>query len=320
MGQQRRKRHLAEYLVFRTLTCIVDALPIRVAVCFAQGMAFFVHRMLPSRWSRRKMVAENICRALGEDLSDRQLDRIIHGMWVHLFRLVVEMVQMPRKFRRYNMRDIIQLRDTEQCVQAMSSGRPVIALSGHYGNWEVALMVFGAFGFPMGAIARDLDNPYLNDWFKATRGSTGHMLISKKGAREYVDRILGRGGFMAMLFDQDAGPRGIFVDFFGHPASTFKSIALMAMQHDAIIYVGCARRLPDDFRNNRWVRYDLGCEEMIDPRDFQTPDAVREISQRYTHALERAILRAPEQYFWLHRRWKTRPQDRRKNEPVSDAA
>ena len=124
--------------------------------------------------------------------------------------------------------------------------------------------------------------------------------------------FLERRGNLALLGDQDAGKKGLFVPFFGSDASTFKSIALLAIQYRAVICVGYARRLPDDFRSSRWVRYELGCEEIIDPLEHDGPDAIREITVRYTAALERIVRLAPEQYFWVHRRWKSRPKERRK--------
>jgi len=117
---------------------------------------------------------------------------------------------------------------------------------------------------------------------------------------------------LGLLGDQDAGSKGMFVPFFGTPASTFKSIALLAIHYRAIICVGYARRLKDDLRHYRWVRYEMGTEEIIDPLEFDGPDAVRQITERYTAALERVIRRAPEQYFWVHRRWKSVPRIRHK--------
>jgi KDO2-lipid IV(A) lauroyltransferase len=125
-------------------------------------------------------------------------------------------------------------------------------------------------------------------------------------------QILEQGGSLGMLCDQDAGPRGLFVEFFGRRASTFKSIALLAIEHRALICVGYARRLPDDFENNFWVRYELGCEEIIDPLEIKGGDEIREITQRFTRALERAVRLSPEQYFWVHRRWKSVPGRRKK--------
>jgi KDO2-lipid IV(A) lauroyltransferase len=185
-------------------------------------------------------------------------------------------------------------------------------LSGHFGNWEMATAALGQFGFPAGVVARDFDNPYLHDWFARWRQATGHRLISKKGGAQDMIAFMENGGCLAMLADQDAGSRGLFVPFFGKPASTFKSIALLALQYRALICVCYSRRLDDDFENNHWVKYEAGCEEVIDPDDYDDADAVRQITERYTSALERAVELSPEQYFWVHRRWKSVPGQRRR--------
>lgn len=312
MKPRRRLRHLLEYVAFRILVCAIDALPARTCVRLAEGLAFFVHRLLPRKWTRYHVARENIRAAFGERLSERQIDEMIHRMWVHLFRMVAEIVHLPRKVRLYNCAEVIRFRNRDESVRALCCGRPVMVLSGHYGNWEMATATFGVFGFPMGVVARDLDNPYLHDWFSRWRQRTGHRLISKKGGGGEMLEFLERRGHLALLGDQDAGNRGVFVPFFGKEASTFKSIALLAIQYRAVIVVGYARRLADDFENNRWVQYELGCEEVIDPLEFDSVDAVREITERYTAALERAVRRSPEQYFWVHRRWKTRTHERRK--------
>ena len=110
------------------------------------------------------------------------------------------------------------------------------------------------------------------------------------------------GGKVATLGDQDAGPRGVFVEFFGRPASAHKAVALMAIEYDAPMAVVGVPRVGEP------MRYETVCEEVIDPREYtDRPDAVKAITQRYHAALERLIRRHPEQYFWLHRRWKTQP-------------
>jgi len=104
----------------------------------------------------------------------------------------------------------------------------------------------------------------------------------------------------------------VFTDFFGKPASTIKSIALLALQHDALIVVGGAWRLPrDKQRESRWVEFSLMTSALIDSRDFTSKDAVPEITQAYTTALEKLIRCAPEQYFWVHRRWKSEPRTKK---------
>src|SRR5262249_44686778 len=159
---------------------------------------------------------------------------------------------------------------------------------------------------------RELDNPYLNRWFLKFRRHTGHRPISKNGSGVLMVSLLERGGSLAMLGDQDAGSSGLFVDFFGRPASTFKSIALLALECKALICVGYARRLENETLDNGCPRFELGCEESIDVLESDAADGGREITQRSTSALEGVILRAPEQYFWVHRRGKSVPRPRRR--------
>ncbi|MEO1997393.1 MAG: lysophospholipid acyltransferase family protein [Planctomycetaceae bacterium] len=304
-------RHLAEYTAFRTAVCVVQCLSYRHSVRLARCLAFIIHHLLPARMNRRTVARENLRRALGDAYGQRRIDEIIHQMWIHLFRMVAEVVQMPRKLRRDNAIDVLEFRHREAVVQALCTGRPVILLSGHFGNWEMATSVFGHFGFPMGVVARELDNPRIHKWMERFRRHTGHVLISKKGGADRMVQFLEHRGHLALLGDQDAGQKGLFVDFFGHPASTFKSIALLSMQYRALICVGYARRLPDRFHGQDWVRYELGCEQIVDPDHYDGPQQIRSITQAYTAALERAVLRAPEQYFWVHRRWKSVPRQRR---------
>jgi Kdo2-lipid IVA lauroyltransferase/acyltransferase len=307
-----RGRRVAEYFAFRVVVCLVDMLPVAASIRMAETLAFVIHRLLPKKLTRYYVARDNIRQAFGTKYSDAQVDEIIRRMWVHLFRVIAEIVQVRRKLRLSNCADVVEFKGRDENVRLLCSGRPVIIVSGHYGNWEVAIGTFGMFGFPMGVVARDLDNPYLHRWFVKFRQQTGHRLISKKGGGADMLATLERRGHLALMGDQDAGSTGLFVDFFGKPASTFKSIALVALEYRAYLTVGYATRLPDDFENNRWVRYEIGNADIIDPEEYQGPDAVREITQRFTKALEKAIALAPEQYFWVHRRWKSVPRDRAK--------
>ena len=307
-----RLRHLLEYLAFRSAVCFVEALSLRTCLRFADGLAMLLHRVLPRRWTRYDVARENIRAAFGARFDEAQIDQIILGMWRHLFRLVAEMILLPRKLRLDNVVAAVSFRNKPDVVRALCSGRPVIVLSGHFGNWEMAATIFGLFGFRMGIVGREMDNPYLNDWFLRFRKHTGHRPISRNGGGGQMVSLLERGGSLAMLGDQDAGSSGLFVDFFGRPASTFKSIALLALECRALICVGYARRLEGETLPGGWPRFELGCEEVIDVLEFDSAEAVREITQRYTSALERVIRRAPEQYFWVHRRWKSVPRARRR--------
>ena len=299
----RRLRHLAEYLFVRTAACALAMLTPRQTKAIAEAAAGLMTR-LPARLVRRDLARENL-RSAFPHASDAWIDETVRAMWTHLFRMTAEIVQFPRKVVLENCREVLVFRNRAASVAAACSGRPVIVLGGHFGNWEASMTTFGTFSFPMGVVARELDNPLLNDWLSRSRQATGHRLIWKRGAGEAMLAQLAAGGSLAMLCDQDAGRRGVFCDFFGRPASTHKSLALLALEHDALIVCGYGRRLPDDFRNGRWARFEIGCEDVIDPRECETGDPVGEITRRYTAALERSVRRSPEQYFWVHRRWKT---------------
>lgn len=305
-------KHRAVYLAFRIVLCGLQMLSPRNAARGARGFSWFMMRIIPRKMSRVAVAEENIRRAMGDDLSAADVNGIIRGMWEHLFRLLVEWSQLPRKMDLTNCREVVVFRQRQQVLKALCTGRPVFVLAGHFGNWEVSMATFGFFGFPMGIIAREMDNPYLHRWFVRSRQQFGHKLLLKDGGWGDMVTAAESGGNLGILCDQDAGRRGVFVDFFGSPASTFKSIALMAIEYRAILVMGYGIRLPDDFENSRWSRFEIGCEEVIDPLDFTEADAVKQITQRFTSALERSIRRAPEQYFWVHRRWKTDPVTKKK--------
>lgn len=302
-------RHRAEYAAFRLFACLLSVLTVPQTIRFAELIAGILTARPLRRPARYDVAAENLRAAFGDELTEPQINETIRGMWIHLIRMVVEIVQLPRKMTLTNCREVIVFRNRAPVLQALCSGRPVFILGGHFGNWEVSTATFGMFGFPLGIVARKLDNPYLHRWFFESRQQTGHVLYDKRGGTKEMIELLEAGGNLGLLCDQDAGPRGLYVDFFGRPASTFKSIALMALQYRAILVVGYGIRLPDD-PDARWVRYEIGCEEVIDTLDFDhSRDSLNDITQRYSSALERAVRRAPEQYFWVHRRWKSQPGD-----------
>lgn len=301
----RRLRHLLEYAAFRTLVAVIHAMPLCVIDAGSTVLAFVVHRLLPGRLTRHDIAVENLRRAFGDSLDP---DRVIGRMWQHLFRTIGEVIHLQRRLSRTSYLRYIRFRNRDQVVTALCSDRPVILLSGHLGNWELAIWIFGLFGFSMGVVARRLDNPYLDRYFIRFRSDTGHELLDKSGASGAMIERLESSGQLALLGDQDAGSHGLFVDFFGHPASTFKSIALLALRHEAIICVGYAIRLDPD---NGPERFEVGCEELIDAGAIDDENPVLALTRQYTAALERVVRRAPEQYFWVHRRWKSRPGRRR---------
>jgi KDO2-lipid IV(A) lauroyltransferase len=186
----------------------------------------------------------------------------------------------------------------------------LIFITGHFGNWEVVGYTMAALGFPNYAIARRLDNRFVNDYILGIRQNRGMIVLDKKGATESMDEILAQKGAVSFIADQDAGRKGLFVDFFGRPASTYKAPALMAMQYGAPVIVGYGRRLDEEYH------FEIGIQRIIYPSEWADKDnPIRWITQEYTKALEDVIRTAPEQYLWVHRRWKHRPKG---EEPAPD--
>ena len=136
-------QHRLEFLVFRLAVCLVDCLSARTAARWADRLATFFCDWLPEKWTRSHVVYENLRRAFGQNLSDAELRRLRHGMWVHLFRTVIEMVQSPRKLHLHNYRRIVEIVGLPAANNALLSGRRVLMLGGHFGSWETGMALFG---------------------------------------------------------------------------------------------------------------------------------------------------------------------------------
>ena len=295
----------AVYLLVRVVVCVVQLLPWPVALGLARGLAWLAYRVDP----RHRLVAlDNLRHAFG-DLDEESLDRLARASYLHLTTMVVEMIRMPRILHGKNLDDYIHHAhpDDLQRIRTLAAGeRPLLVLTGHFGNWEVLNYITGLAGFRAAVVARRLDNPYLDRFLVRFRAKSGMTILDKTTDYDKILAGLAQGIGLGMAGDQDAGPRGLFVNFFGRPASTFKSIALLALEYDMPILVIGAARVGSP------MKYRVYLEDVFLPREYaDRADATRAITQRYTDALERMARRHPEQYFWLHRRWKNVPAARK---------
>jgi KDO2-lipid IV(A) lauroyltransferase len=291
------------YIVVRLVVCVIQAMPIAVAMNFARGLGWLAYRIDKRH---RKVAAENLRFAFPQK-TDAEIDQIVRECYVHYCRVVIEIARIPRLYHIVQWRSHTNLINGDQTLGSLLDKRPLLIVTAHFGNWELAGYTLGMFGFKTYAIARVLDNPHIEKFFMQFRQATGQTIIAKKDDFDRLSDVLRNGGKVATLGDQDAGPRGVFVEFMGRPASAHKAVALMAMEFDAKMIVIGVPRVSENFQ------YQIHCEDTIDPRDYRDrPDAVKAITQRYHDALARMIHRHPEQYFWLHRRWKTQPKVRNK--------
>lgn len=289
----------AVYVVVRILICIVQAISIEMGQEIVNLLAWVFCDVLRIR---RKVVDENLAHAFPE-MTATQRHRLCRHMWRHLFLLVMEVAHVPRKIHETNWRDYVKLGNEKYLMQLLLSDRPTLVTSAHFGNFEVGGYVLGLLGFPTHSVARTLDNPYLDRFLNRFRGATGQYIIPKNGGYDQIVDVLGHGGVMMFLADQYAGPKGCWVQFFGRQASAHKAIALLAFEYQAPVVVSYSRR------TDRPLHFELRASAVADPRAGGPESAsVRSLTQWYTSRIEDFIRLAPDQYWWIHRRWKdTRP-------------
>jgi KDO2-lipid IV(A) lauroyltransferase len=290
----------AVYLLVRVVVCVLQALSQDAARRLAAGLAWLLYHM-----DRRHRLAadDNLRHAFPGRLTDAQRDGLVRSVYVHFCRMFIEIIHMPRALHPGNWREHLEMPQGRLTLDCLLSGRPLLLVTGHFGNWELGGYILGLLGFRTHAIARKLDNPYLDQFLRRFRERTGQGILEKHGEFDKLTAVLAGNGAVATLGDQDAGRRGLYVDFFGRPASTHKAIALLSLEHRAPLLVIGVRRVAEP------MRYQLVTADCIRPEEYdgRRPDAVKAMTQRFTAALERMVREAPEQYFWLHRRWKHQP-------------
>ncbi|HEX3151251.1 MAG TPA: lysophospholipid acyltransferase family protein [Gemmataceae bacterium] len=306
MANKPRNRFVdyAVYAAVRVVVCVLQAVPLRAALGFGRCLALLAYQFDKRH---REVARDNLRHAFPERCADPvECDRLVRACYTHYCTMAIEIAWMPRRMHLYNWRGMGTPTHFERIVAPILGDRAALLVTAHYGNWEVAGYVTGVVGIKSAAIARELDNPHLDHFLQKFRQKTGQAILSKTGDYDRINAVLANGGIIATLGDQDAGPKGMFVDFFNRPASTHKAVAILAMEHDAVMVVMGVPRIGSP------MKFALNIEEVIDPRDYaERPDAVRAITARFTQAIERLVRQHPEQYFWLHRRWKHQPPVRK---------
>jgi KDO2-lipid IV(A) lauroyltransferase len=287
------------YLIVRLIVCIIQALPYRAGAAIA-GLLAWTAFHIDKRHT--EVARDNLRHAFPGRWDHAQLDVMVRAVYRHFCTLLIDIIYLPRKLNPHTWRRHMEIPQIRRMVDCLLSDRPLLLATGHFGNWEAGGYTLALLGFRSHAIARPLDNPYVDDFLRRFRERTGQRLLAKKGDFDQMQAILARGGLLGTLADQDAGQRGLFVDFFGRPASTHKAVALLALEFKVPLMVLGVRKLHGELRHR------LEIADFICPEEYEgRPDAVRAITQRYTTALEQIVRTAPEQYFWLHRRWKHQP-------------
>lgn len=290
----------AIYVAARLVSVAMHAFPVNLNLRTAKLLGSGLY--LIDRRHRERALA-NLRRSFPE-LSERQREKLARRSMQQMIMLFVEVLFTTRLIRLDTWADYVELENFRDVMEMLlRRERGLVLLTGHYGNWEILGYVLATLGFETVSIARPLDNPYVSRFLFDVREKTGQKIIAKKGATPEVQATLDQHGAVGFIADQNAGIKGVFVDFFGRKASTYKSIGLVAMEYEVPVVIGYARRVNDRFH------FKCGAQDIIYPADWKSqPDPLRYITERYTKAIEDIVRVDPGQYWWVHRRWKTRPK------------
>ncbi len=214
-------------------------------------------------------------------------------------QLATEVMQITSTYSKDRFRRRVTVVGEEHLRAARAKGKGVIAVSAHLGNWEIGAVVLGHLGHPPTWLLRPIENPVVQDALNEARATAGIHVITKWGGLREGIHVLRRGEVLAMLVDQDARDQGVFVPFFGREASTLKSPALLSLRTGAPIVPFAAIRRPEG-----GFLLEIGEGFVAEGSADQEADLER-ATARFTSTIEGWIRRHPEQWLWIHRRWKT---------------
>ncbi|MBN2182427.1 MAG: hypothetical protein JW715_10985 [Sedimentisphaerales bacterium] len=291
------------YVALRILIVFLSLFDIKTNL----NTACFLGRLLWKHYHRgRKRALDNL-RASFPEKGEKWIWQTGKRSFEHIAMLAIDVLFTPRLTKKYNWRDYSRYKNAERAKWLMREKRGLLMVTAHYGNFEIIGYILGMFGFNIYSIARPLDNKFISRYLYGVRQRAGQTILDKKGAAKMMEQIISSGATLCFIADQDAGRKGIFVDFFGRKASTYKSIGLIAVTRDIPIVVGYCRRIGRSFN------FEIGVNRIILPKEWIKKEKPLEwITAEYTKAIETFIREDPTQYWWLHRRWKHRPKSEQK--------
>lgn len=291
----KRLRHVIEYIGVRFGLFLLDRLSPSAAAAFARGVADFWYVF---NVSRRRTAIENITRS-GIARTPAEASAIARASFRHFAVLVVESLRSGDAFNETNWREKVELDISPAAMEVLTKpGQGVILVSGHLGNWEVAAQLL-SYLKPVVGITRDMNNPYTDRLMKQRKPRNRFRLTPKHdaGAGRLLS-FLKDGEILALLIDQHARKQGTRVNFFGVPASTHTSPALLHLVTGAPLCFGyCLRTGPMSYRLK-------AADPIIHKPTGNKEQDVRTILEKLNRLLEDAIRQAPDQYLWGHRRWR----------------
>jgi KDO2-lipid IV(A) lauroyltransferase len=287
--------HRAEFAGYRGLSSAFSFLPFSAQRALALGLGWFGGSVVRVR---RAVVDENLLRAFPAE-SPSWRNEVARASYRHLVRETLAMTRFTR-LGPGAVRAAVRWDAQEEIRDLISGGEGVIFVSGHLGNWELGGARLASSGLPVAAVTARQSNPLFNRHVEASRRHFGTEVIFRSEGFGPLTVALRKGKLMAIVADQNAQAGHTFVDFLGVPAATAKGPAVLALRTGAPLFLALCIREPGP-RDRYWVT-----TERV---PVEKGDSAHTLVQRYTSMFDGWVRRYPDQYFWHHRRWKTRPPD-----------
>jgi len=292
-------RHKLEYGLLWAVVRSLGLLPRWLARVVAIGFALVVYR----GYGRLRKVGMRNLEMAYPGMPAKERRRILRGVFVSLGRQLAEFCLFP-SYTPENVGRVVIYDGFENFERARAKGKGVLFLTGHLGGWELSSFFHSLQGHPLQIVMRGLDNPYVDRLVQSYRTMHGNSVVDKD---DFVRGLLGamkKGETVGILMDTNmTPPQGVFVDFFGIPACTASGLARIAMRTDAAVVPGFC--VWDSVLRKYRLRFDPAMELIrtgADDEDVLTNTAL------FTEKIEEFVRKYPEQWLWVHRRWKTRPE------------
>ncbi len=284
-----------EYYVVKILLIITGKISFNAGKRLALVLYFWVAKVFRYR---RKVILENLYRVYGNTLPKPEKE-MLRAIYLHFVFLWMEFLQIPH-LDEDTLEAHFTIHEGHLVEDILQKDGSVILISGHFGNFEWLGQMHALLGHKIYGIAKRLSNPYVDALINEHRKQHGAGVIYKKDAMKEGVRVLNQNSILAIVTDQDAGKRGVYVDFLGMKASTAVGTAVYHLRTGApVIFIIGVRK--------DYAKFDIYYQQVLPqshPEDIDD-EKVHAITQQHTQVLENWIRRYPEQWFWMHRRWKT---------------
>lgn len=292
-----RFKHRLEYGAFQFLFQLTKLLPRSALLAVGRSLGVFVWQVIGFR---RTVILDNLTQAFGEERDAAWIRATAREFYRNLGMTLMEFLASGHR-RSTDLLDQVTVEGAEHVDALAAEGRGALFMSGHFGNFELALPRMAAGNYRFHGVVKPQSNTLIDKFYNGIRAREGVGLIPTGGSFDRIREILRRGEFVGLLGDQDAGARGQFVEFLGRPASVNRGPATLAVKAGVPLLMAFVNRGPDH-------RHVLRIEPpiVVDPA-WSQETAIERLTELHTARLAAAVREHPAMYYWVHRRWKTRP-------------